>query len=213
VSSTQTVESPNKKPSAANWMIAATAVSLAIVIVVYASAPSDAAIGLALRATARWSFILFWSASVGRALATLFGARFDPVAYRARELGLSFASAHLVHLALVLWLYCVSATNPFRRTTVIGFGFAAFWTYLLALLSVRRVTALLRPGMLRITRVVGIEYISFAFCFDFARRLTEHDVLHPIYIPFVAVAIAGPLLRLATAIKRVRPLHDAAEIP
>lgn len=205
------MESPNRERRAVAWMVAATSVALTLVIVVGLSAQADDAIGMALRATARWSFILFWSASVGRAMVTLFGDGFKPLATRARELGLSFASAHLVHLALLLWLYCIAATNPFRRSTIVAFGFAVFWTYLLALLSVRRIATVLTHRMLRIIRIAGVEYISFAFFYDFANRLTQDNVIHPFYLPFVALAVAAPLLRLTAAIKRT--FHrDAAEI-
>ena len=46
----------------------------------------------ALRVTARWSFLLFWGAYVGSAMAKGFGPRFDRLGRRGRELGLSFAS-------------------------------------------------------------------------------------------------------------------------
>jgi hypothetical protein len=191
-------------------MIAATSVSLALAFVAYLSAPPNDAIGIALRATARWSFILFWSASVGGALVTLFGTRFKSLSTRARELGLSFASAHLVHLALVVRLYYVAATTPFRRSTIVIFGIAVFWTYLLALLSVPRISGKLTPRMLRIIRIVGVEYISFAFFFDFAKRMVQDGMMHPIYLPFVALAAAGPLLRFLAAINRTGALRAAA---
>jgi len=49
-------------------------------------------LGVALRATARWSFLLFWLAYAGGALATLFGPKFQALARRGRDFGLSFAS-------------------------------------------------------------------------------------------------------------------------
>jgi hypothetical protein len=61
----------------------------------------------ALRATARWSFLWFFLASVVGALRTLFGGRFRAMAQHARDFGLAFASAHLAHAGLVAWL-CLS---------------------------------------------------------------------------------------------------------
>ena len=72
---------------------------------------------LALRVTARWSFLLFWLAYAGGAMAMLWGQRLGGLARRRRELGLAFASAHLVHVGLVLWFMCG------RRPRVKGF----FW--------------------------------------------------------------------------------------
>jgi hypothetical protein len=47
---------------------------------------------------------MFWPAYTGSVLTTLFGPAFEPIKRRTREFGLAFASAHLVHLALVAWL-------------------------------------------------------------------------------------------------------------
>jgi hypothetical protein len=51
---------------------------------------------VALQATARLSFLLFWPAYAGGGLATL-GSVFAFLPHRARDFGLAFASAHLVH--------------------------------------------------------------------------------------------------------------------
>ncbi len=85
------------------WMAASFLVGLIVVLIVRAGAGPGERVAMALRATARWSFLLFWLASAGGALTTLFGSRFQALAHRARDLGLSFASAHLVHL----WRRCL----------------------------------------------------------------------------------------------------------
>src|ERR1700751_2625498 len=93
------------------WMGAAFGIALAIAVLVLALAGSDnKGIRLSLELTARWSFLLFWLAYAGNAVAVLFG----PVrlAGHGREFGLAFASAHLVHIGLVIWLYQISARAP-----------------------------------------------------------------------------------------------------
>ena len=136
-------------------------------------------------------------------MATLFGPRFHALAQRARDFGLSFASAHLAHLGLVAWLFYFSAT-PFPRAPLILFGVAVFWTYLLALLSIRRVAAKLSPRLLRILRTVGVEYIALVFLFDFAKNPFQAGIVNLlIYLPFLALAVAGPVLRLAAVMKRM----------
>jgi len=82
-------------------MAASIVVALVIVLIVRVGATPGEKLGVALRATARWSFLLFWLAYAGGALATLFGPKFQALAHRGRDFGLSFASAHLVHLGLV----------------------------------------------------------------------------------------------------------------
>ena len=157
----------------------------------------------ALRLTARWSYVLFWLAYAGGALATLFGARFAALARRGRELGLAFAAAHLVHVALVVWLYHISREPPVGRFALVYFGIAVVFTYLLALLSVSRVTATLAPALWRWVRLVGVEYIALAFLRDFLGNPFRHGILHAVaYLPFLALAGAGICLRLAAFAKR-----------
>lgn len=185
------------------WMLGSTAVALVVAIVGFLLATHGDRIDSALRATARWSFVLFWCASVGGALTVLFGPRFRPLAQHARDLGLSFASAHLVHLGLVVLLYLI-AVHPFSTFTIVVFGIAAICTYLLALLSIHGVAAKLTPGRLRLVRTVGVEYISLAFIIDFANSPFKDGIGHAIYyVPFFAVSVAGPVLRAAALAKRV----------
>ena len=78
-------------------------VAAAIVLTVFGLGQRGTSI--ALRVTARWSFLFFWLAYVGRATPVLFGPRFSRLARHGRDFGLAFASAQLVHVGLVLWLY------------------------------------------------------------------------------------------------------------
>jgi hypothetical protein len=192
-----------RRPTTAEWMGGALCIGLAIVLIARIVATPGERELMGLRATARWSFILFWLASTGHALNTLFGCRFQYLAQRARDLGLSFASAHLAHLGLVTWVLHFAA-EPFPRSSFIFFGIGVFWTYLLALLSIRRLNAMLSPRIWRILRTVGVEYISYAFISDFFINPFQSGIRDLLaYLPFLALAIAGPLLRLAAAVKRV----------
>jgi hypothetical protein len=185
-------------------MLAAFATALALVVLVRLTSTGPGQLGAALRVTARWSFIWFWMASVGGALATLFGSRFQGMARRGREFGLAFASAHLVHLGLVVLLYYATA-NPPPLASLIFFGIGVFWTYLLAVLSIAQFSALLPQKAWRIVRRIGIEYIAFVFLVDFAKNPLGHGLLGFIaYLPFQILAIAGPLLRLAADARRRR---------
>ena len=184
-------------------MAAAFAVGLAIVLIArWAEGPGER-VSVALRATARWSVLLFWLASAGRALTTLFGSRFLPLARHARDFGLAFASAHLAHLGVVAWIYSTSVVVP-ERSTLILFGIAVFWTYLLAILSWNHLSAKLNPRVWRLVRTVGVEYIAFAFWIDFAIHTFGGGIANFfVYLPFVTLAVAGPPLRLAAALKRL----------
>jgi hypothetical protein len=192
-----------RKIGTAMWMGAASIVGLAIVATVYAVGAPTHRLGMALRATARWSFFWFCLATYGGALTALFGARFQALARRGRDLGLAFAAAQSVHIILVVWLlYSSQAVIP--RSYLIVFCIGVFWVYVLAGFSLSStLSAWLGPWRWKIVRKIGVEYIAFAFAFEFANRILDGNranALH--YFPLFAAAVGGPLLRIAAAIKR-----------
>jgi hypothetical protein len=191
-----------QKSKTGAWMAASFAVGVLIVIVIRLGAGPGERVTGALRATARWSFMLFWFATVGRALATLFGSRFQALARRGRELGLCYASAHLAHLGVVAWVFYQALTNSLQIPSPTFFGIAVFWTYLIAVLSIKRVADRLNQRTCRILRLIGIEYIALAFLVDFYKDPFQGGLAHvAAYAPFAVLAIAGPLLRLAATVK------------
>lgn len=193
-----------REATTADWLFGAGAVGCLICAIVYLVAPRGHKLGIALDATARWSFLWFWLASSGRALAGIFGARFafSWIARRVRDFGLAFATAHLVHLALVARLLYISPT-PFYRPALFFFGTAALCIYLLVLLSFRPFSTLLKHRTVRVGRWVAVEYISLAFIVDFAKEPLHGDLLRiAAYLPFLILAVAGPLLRIIAAVRR-----------
>ena len=158
-----------RKGTTTEWMAGSLVVALAIVLIVRTVEPPGARVGVALQATARWSFMLFWCAYTGNALAVVFGPRFQAIANRCRDFALSFASAHLAHMGLVAWILLTSDAQIGRIELMI-FGVAVFWTYLLAALSFKRFAAKLDPKILRAVRTIGVEYIALAFLVGFAKN-------------------------------------------
>jgi hypothetical protein len=177
------------------WMAVAFGASLALAATVIVVFGAHRGVYIALAATARLAFLIFWPAYAGGALASLFGGVFSPLRGHARDLGLAFAAALSVHLGLVAGL-CVAGHPPGVKTFVI-FGVAAGFTYLLALLSIPRVRQALPEKLWPPVRAVAMNYILLAFLLDFARiPLTNlGDVIK--YFPFFALAIVAPLLKLA----------------
>ena len=160
----------------------------------------------ALFATGRVAFLWFWAAYAGGALTTLFGAAFLPLKQRGREFGLAFAAALLVHLALVSWLCWIGAAPPID--IFIRFGTAAAFTFLLALFSFGNLHAVLGPKGWQLLRIIGMNYILYAFLSDFLQNPLHGGVRRVVeYLPFTVMAIVAPLLRLAAwGIQlRVRP--------
>ena len=184
------------------WMLASMAVALAMVIVIRLSFGPRERMANALQATGRWSFALFWLATVAGPLRTLFGPTFKPLAQRARDLGLCYASAHLVHLGLVVWMYVVSVPD-LTRPFVIFLGAGYFWTYLLAALSFGPVSGAVGARVARVLRIIGVEYITLVFFVDFNKDPISSPGRIAYYAPFLALTVAGPLLRLAALAKRL----------
>jgi hypothetical protein len=191
------------KPNSAAWMVWAFCAALGLAAVALGTLGAGArGTDAALAATARLSFLLFWIAYAGSALATLFGRTFQPFRQRAREFGLAFASAHLVHIGLVGWLCLIDAAPPV--STFVFFGIALFWTYLLALFSIGRVHQALNPKIWWLVRAVGLNYIAYAFAVDFLNHPVYGGIKHVIaYLPFAILAITGPIIRMLAFTRRI----------
>jgi hypothetical protein len=191
------------------------AVVLAAAIVGRAGVDADSIVE-ALRVTARWSFLLFWLAYAGRAMAVLFGPAFAPLARQGREFGLAFASAHLVHIGLVVWLYRILHHAPLTGALLTFFMIGIFWTYLLAALSFGGLKEALGPVGWRVVRVVGMNYILVAFAYDFVPTVVHSGIMHQGIrylvecVPFAALCVIGPALCLAAAARRQLGMRQAA---
>ena len=159
-------------------------------------------IDAALAATARLMFLLFWPAYSGGALVALFGAVFQPLKQHAREFGLAFASALLVHLGLVVVLCLIGAAPD--AATFVFFGIGAAWAYVLALFSIPRLRLALGPRNWWLLSNVGMNYVAYAFIVDFLQQPLHGGVKHIIeYLPFAVLSLAGPGLRLAAYMQRI----------
>jgi hypothetical protein len=186
------------------WMGSAFCAALCLAAAVLLTVGSgERGTDLALQATARLSFLLFWPAYTGGAMAALFGGKFRPLKAYTREFGLSFASAHLVHVGLIGWL-CWIGDAP-DRGTFIFFGIALGWTYLIALASIGRLQRMLGSKGWWVLRVVGLNYIAYAFGVDFFSKPLLTDAKHIVgYLPFAVLTVAGPTLRVAAFALRER---------
>jgi hypothetical protein len=122
---------------------------------------------MALLVTARLAFLLFWPAYAGSALVSLFGPACRQLQRHGREFGLAFAGVLLVHLGLVMWL-CLIGAAP-SESTFVFFGIAVVWAYLLALFSIGSMQQLIGAKGWWLLRMVGMNYVAYAFAIDFLR--------------------------------------------
>lgn len=181
-------------PSTARWMgLAFAAAAITAVLVLAVAGAGERGTDDALKVTARMSFLLFWLAYVGSALVTLLGRTFQPLKRRGREFGLAFASAHTVHVGLIVWLCWIGAAPAVR--VFVFFGIALACMYLLALGSIAWVRRALGAVGWRILMVFGMNYIAYAFAVDFIRLHQPVDVKFIVgYLPFAGLSVLGPAL-------------------
>jgi hypothetical protein len=185
------------------WIAVAVGANLVLTAIVLVALGADNhGTETALRITARVSFLWFWAAYAGGALTTLFGRAFLPLKQYGRELGLAFAAALLVHLSLVAWLCWIGAAPAVG--VFVFFGTAAGFTYLLALCSFGDLHSMLGQRWWQLLRIVGMNFILYAFFKDFTQGGLLGGFWHAVaYVPFVVMAIAAPLLRIAAGVYRV----------
>jgi hypothetical protein len=190
------------------WITLSFVVAAALAAIVFGIVGAQDRVGVALRVTARWSFLLFWLAYTSSAIAILWSPLFSTLARHSREIGLAFASAQLVHVGLIL----LSGS---------GSGMAFFWvgiafTYLLALFSVPRLRDVLGPRLWRIFLAIALNYIALVFGADFIEGPLKRGGVanYPLsYLPFALMLMAGVGLRIAAFLYRKRrdqrPKHRA----
>ncbi len=145
--------------------------------------------------TARIAFVFFWPCYVAGALAYLFGPVFLPLRRMARDLGLAFAAVEAVHIALVIRL-CLIGDAPNLATFEL-FGTAAIFLLIITGLSFDFARRHLSEPAIRSIRWFGMNLIAYAFYADFWRDPFGGTPKHMLeYLPFAALSVAGPALRL-----------------
>jgi hypothetical protein len=195
-------------------MSAAFCSALALVVVVLAiMGTGEKGTGIALRLTGRFSFLLFWPAYAGAAMAALFGPRFGILAQHGRDFGLAYASAHLVHVGLVAHLVSMS-DRPIVESIMPFFAVGVVWTYVLALSSWERLSKLISPSLMRVLRNMGLEYLALVFFSDLVLLPVQGHTNHPFkYLPFSILIIVGAILRMTAMIRRSGPLWSSKSSP
>ena len=202
--------SDENKLGAGVWMGTAFGVALILAAaVLFGMGTGEKGTITALRLTARLSFLLFWLAYAGRAMATLFGPTFAILARHGRDFGLAFAAAQLVHIVLIVWLFYVTTGNrPDFADRFIQFEcIGLVWIYVLAAFSIGSLRATLTPNVLRIVYAIGLEYIALVFFFNFVviplRLGSQHFYIS--YLPFSVAIVLGPILRWTAMARSLAP--------
>ncbi len=183
------------------WVVGAFAGALALAVAILAAdGTGPEGLRLAVRITARWSFLYFWLSYAGGATAILFGPAFAGLAGVARPAGLAFATALQVHIGLVVWLGIVTGRVPLQGGVLwfflVGLSFADLLVLLSFGVGIHRLGRLWRPLL-----VLGTTYILIAFGRDFvlgALDMKEQSWVYAVeYLPFALLSLIAIPLRLA----------------
>jgi hypothetical protein len=164
------------------WVLAAFFTAAAIAgITLDVAGTGKAGTDQALRATARFSFLLFWPAYAGGALHRLSVPLLAAFGGLRRQFGLGFAAAHSVHVLLICWLYHIGSLVSTDVLIVDGIGIIG--VYLLVILSIDNLRHAFGPVAMRVLFNLGLEYIAFVFLSDFllsalTRVLNRLPVVH-----------------------------------
>jgi hypothetical protein len=195
------------------WVVGAFGGALALAVAILAAdGTGPEGLGLAVRVTARWSFLYFWLSYAGGATATLFGPAFAGLSRVARPSGLAFATGLQVHIGLVVWLGVVTGRVPLQGGLLWFFLVALLFADLLVLLSfgigIHRLGRLWRPLLL-----LGTTYILIAFGRDFVLGVLDAKawswVYAAEYLPFALLSLIAIPLRLAALVRERVNLRSA----
>ncbi len=174
----------------------ATLAVLAIVATIFAVEGTGAdGLGMAIRATARTSVVFFTLAFAASALRRRWanGATAWLLRNR-RQLGVSYASSHFIHLLLILTVagWTVHGFVTVRpMITIVGGGIAYVLLALMTLTSFDTTAAWLGRRRWRQLHVTGAYYNWFIFAQSFFRMVSQSVV----YWPFAALVAGSMVVR------------------
>ncbi len=165
--------------------------------------PSDEALQLLTRHTARFSFALFLVVFLARPLATWTGADWvKELVRRRRHLGLAFALAHFIHLAAIVSFFVWIEAVPAAITLVFG-GFGYVLLAAMTVTSTDRAMRALGRNWKRL-HTTGIYYLWLIFAQSYAGRVfasgegqSAEASPREVYALLLGLAVAALAFRLA----------------
>jgi DMSO/TMAO reductase YedYZ heme-binding membrane subunit len=160
---------------------------------------------LAARYTARLAFLLFLPVYVASSWNRLWPSDASRFAMRRRRaLGLSFATAHTIHL-IALTTHSIVASDVPDPATLVGGGGAFVAMFAMAVTSSDAAVRRLGRNWLRLHRV-GVHWLWYVFAFSYAGRVADGRLF---FAPLLALALGGLGVRILAwrrrRAKRSRP--------
>ena len=164
---------------------------------------------LALRLTARLSFVYFMVAFVASPLARLRPGRLGRwLVRRRRAFGVAFGASMTIHVGCILRLYTLYAPDRPPMVTDADFFVGVPGLVLVALMTVTSLIAVRRripPRAWKRLHTVGLYVVWSIFFLCLVDSVSRKETDHPFaaYVAFIAVLVAAMALRL-TAFRRDR---------
>jgi DMSO/TMAO reductase YedYZ heme-binding membrane subunit len=197
-------------PGELAWLVAATLVSLSVATTILSAGEGGReATRLALRATARVSFVYFILAFVAAPLATLRpGPASAWLLRRRRAFGVAFGASMTVHVFCILRLYALYTPERPPMVTDADFLIGVPGLVVVALMTVTSLVAVRRrmaPAAWRRLHGVGIWVVWSIFFLCLVDSVGRKQTTHPIlgYYAFIAVLLTAMALRIGAS-RRLR---------
>jgi len=176
---------------------AALAVTAIVACILAVVGTDEAGLRMAIRATARTSVVLFSLAFAASALRRRWPSAFTGWLLRnRRQVGVSFAASHAIHLLMILWLCGWTWSGLVARTpteTLVFGGLAYVFIVLMTATSFDATAAWLGPRRWRRLHTVGAYYNWFIFALNFFVLAFKSAV----YWPFAGMLAGAMVARLA----------------
>lgn len=170
--------------------------------------------GESLRATARVAFLIWFAVFVASPLHTLVAGGWTAALLRARRrIGMAFASFHLVHVVLIVYLFQISPTQPVPDFVIVFGGIGLSLVYAMFFTSFQSIKKKMGVTAWRRLHATGLYYVSGIFIFDLLHNpFLKAPLIY--YMPFTILLMSGFALRLvAWAKRRVDRAQSLATVP
>ena len=188
--------------SLGRWITGSVAlVGLVVAVLLWRAPDLDTGLLWSIRWTARLAFPLFWCAWVASSLDTVFGAAWTRALLgRRRELGISFAVVHLIHLAVIGIRAVHSQGESLAGRTWIELGGVVAYVFVVGMMatSFPAFSKLLSPSGWKRFHSLGGYWIAAVFLVSYGGRAVND----PAFLPQTLMLIGGFLLKGATARRR-----------
>ena len=179
-----------------NWLLAATTLSITLMLCLFLMETAEDKSLLWARYTARISFFFFLISFIAGSIHYFFSNAFTrSIKSNRRYIGLSFALTHSVHLVALISFFVSINQNP-DIDTLAGGGLAYLAMYIMAFTSNDNAVRKIGFKRWKLIHKVGANYIAFIFAFTYLGRITREEFSSVEYNLLFSIIIGAFALRV-----------------